>query len=84
MNYHDHCKEIGSSIPQEPIWFDKPASSLLLPGENLKWYSSYKKIEYEIELGVIIRKGGKDIQEERSMDHVDSYFLGIDFTDRAF
>ena len=58
-------------------------SSLLLPGESLKWQPYYQKIHHEIELGVVIGKGGKDICEEDSLSHIESYFLGIDFTDRT-
>ena len=82
-NYHAHIAELNNKAPPEPMWFDKPMSSLLLPGESLKWLPQYKDIHHEIELGVVIGKGGKDISEEESMDHVESYFLGVDFTNRG-
>ena len=82
-NYHAHIKELNNKAPAEPIWFDKPMSSLLLPGESFKWLPQYKDIHHEIELGLVIGKGGKDISEEDCMDHIQSYFLGIDFTNRA-
>ena len=82
-NYHAHIKELGNAPPPEPLWFDKPVSSLLLPGESLKWHPSYKDIHHEIELGVVIGKSGKNIAEADYMDHISGYFLGIDFTNRG-
>ena len=76
-NYHAHIAELNNKAPPEPMWFDKPMSSLLLPGESLKWLPQYKDIHHEIELGVVIGKGGKDISEEESMDHVDKHDLII-------
>ena len=70
-------------MPTEPIWFDKPISSTLLPGENFKWHPSYKDVHHEVELGVVISKTGKNITEEESMDYVSGYFLGVDFTERV-
>ena len=84
-NYHAHIKELNNATPGQPIWFDKPMSSLLLPGENLRWLDHYKDtdIHHEIEMGVVIGKGGKDIPEAESLDHIEHYFLGIDFTNRT-
>ena len=69
-NYHAHIKELNNKPPAEPIWFDKPMSSLLFPGESFKWLPQYKDIHHEIELGVVIGKGGKDISEEECMEHI--------------
>ena len=82
-NYHAHIAELSNAAPKEPLWFDKPMSSILLPGENLKWLPSYKDIHHEIELGVVIGMTGKNIEEKECMKHISGYFLGIDFTNRA-
>ena len=82
-NYHAHNKEMSSQTPTNPVWFDKPMSSILLPGENFKYHPSFEEIHHELELGVVIGMNGKNIAEEDAMKHVSGYFLGIDFTNRV-
>ena len=52
------------------MWFDKPMSSTLLPGESFKWRPSYKDIHHEVELGVVIGMSGKNIQEKDYLKHI--------------
>ena len=82
-NYAAHIQELGNVAPKEPLWFDKPMSSVLLPGENFQWHPSFKDIHYEVELGVVIGKRCKSVSEEDCMSYISGYFLGVDFTNRT-
>ena len=70
-------------MPTEPMWFDKPLSSLLLNGETLAIVKDGSDIHHEVELGVVIGMRGKDIKRENAMKHIHGYFVGIDFTNRT-
>ena len=70
-------------VPSEPMWFDKPLSALLLPGQNLKLDPAiHRNIHYEVEMGVVIGMQGRNIKKENVDKHIAGYFLGIDFCNR--
>ena len=65
------------------MWFDKPLSSLLLPGSTLTLKEGvHKNVHHEIEMGVVIGMNGRDIKPENALKHIAAYFVGIDFTHR--
>ena len=84
-NYKSHNAEMSwKDLPEEPIWFDKPMSALLIPGQPLKLDPSiHTEIHHEIELGLVIGMRGKHIKQENVMKHISGYFLGIDFSNRV-
>jgi len=80
-NYAEHAKELGNKVPAEPFFFLKPTSSYCTsPGtiEIPKGVIAH----HEIELAVVIGKGGRDISEETAFSHVAGYALAIDMTAR--
>lgn len=79
-NYVDHIKELGNEIPQNPVFFIKPASSIIRDGENVIIPSYSKDCHYEVELAVLIGKWGKKISEKEAMSHVAGYGVAIDMT----
>ena len=79
-NYHAHIAELNNTAPSEPLWFDKPMSSLRLSGSTLSFSS---ETHHEVELGLVIGKRGKDIKPENALKHIAGYFVGIDLTNRA-
>ena len=83
-NYAAHISEMNSAKPEkgEVLWFDKPMSSLLLPGEPFR-INSNDEYHYEVELGVVIGMRGRYIRQEDALKHVGGWFLGIDFTNRT-
>lgn len=83
-NYAEHAKELNNPVPTTtPLLFLKPTSSFLAEGKgNIEVPPTCKNLHYELELGVVIGKGGRDIPVADSMSHVSGWFLGLDMTAR--
>lgn len=81
-NYVEHAKELGNAVPKEPFFFLKPASSLLLTG-SIERPAEVTDLHYEVELGVVIGTGGRDIPEAKALEHVAAYCLALDMTARC-
>lgn len=81
-NYADHAKELKNAIPTEPVVFLKPPSAYLREGSPIlvPLYSS--DLHHEVELGVVIGKGGTAIPQSTAMEHVAGYALCLDMTAR--
>ena len=82
-NYHAHIAELNNSLPSEPMWFDKPLSALLTPGQALKLEESHVDVHHEVELGVVIGMRGRNIRPEDVHKHIAGYFIGVDFCNRV-
>lgn len=81
-NYAKHAKELGNSVPTEPVFFMKPDSARL-PKKAPFFYPNFTKdLHYEIELVVKINKLGKNISKKFAPTYYDEIGLGIDFTAR--
>ena len=83
-NYHAHISELNNSLPSEPMWFDKPLSALLTPGQALRIHAHQTNIHHEVELGVVIGMRGRNIRPENVHKHIAGYFLGVDFVNRVW
>ena len=83
-NYKAHAAELNNSLPDEPMWFDKPMSALLATGQRTLTLQSgiHDNVHHEVELGVVIGMRGKNIRPENAMRHVAGYFVGVDFCNR--
>ena len=84
LNYHDHAKEVALPLPKEPTLFLKATSALCGPTDDLVMPREAKKVDWEVELGVVIGKPGVYIAERDALDHVLGYCVGIDFSERDF
>ena len=84
LNYANHAKESGMSIPKEPIIFFKATSAICGPYDDLVLPRGGDKTDWEVELAVIIGKEAKYVREETAMDHVFGYCLHNDYSERAF
>ncbi|MFL2886977.1 MAG: fumarylacetoacetate hydrolase family protein [Candidatus Pelagibacter sp.] len=84
LNYSDHAAETGSKVPTEPIIFMKATSSICGPNDNIEIVSGSKKLDWEVELGVIIGKEAKHISEKKSQDHILGYCLVNDVSEREW
>jgi len=73
LNYRDHVAEQSAAIPDEPIIFMKPRTSVVGPDAPIVKPSSVKQLDYEAELAIIIGKKGKDISVENAENHVFGY-----------
>src|SRR5439155_19621365 len=81
-NYADHAKEMGTPVPNQPIFFLKPTTALLLGGGTILIPPESIRVEVETELAVILNEGGRDISSASAMDHVAGYSVFFDITAR--
>ena len=84
LNFSDHAAETGAKPPSEPIMFMKATSSICGPNDNIEIVSGSNKLDWEVELGVVIGKNAKHISEDRSQDHILGYCLVIDVSEREW
>ncbi len=84
LNYSDHATETGMQLPSEPVIFMKATSAICGPNDNLIIPRGSTKLDWEVELGVVIGKNGKYISENDATDHVAGYFVIHDVSERAF
>src|SRR5690554_6947455 len=84
-NYAEHVREMGdvADLPEEPVVFLKPASALVASGGAVVIPPHSNDVHHEVELVAVIGRGGKDIPEEKALEHVAAYALGLDMTARA-
>src|SRR5277367_3226656 len=81
-NYAEHAKELGNEVPQEPLIFLKPPSSLIASGDNIVYPRLSERVDFEGELGVVIGKRGRLIARENSHEYVLGYTCVNDVTAR--
>jgi 2-keto-4-pentenoate hydratase/2-oxohepta-3-ene-1,7-dioic acid hydratase in catechol pathway len=81
-NYSEHAKELNNPVPDSPIVFLKPQSSICYDGDQIKLPAQSKDVHHEVELVIAISKKGKDISEEHALDYIHGAGVGIDFTAR--
>ena len=84
LNYSDHATETGMQLPSEPVIFMKATSAICGPNDNLIIPRGSTKLDWEVELGVVIGKNGKYISENDATDHVAGYCVIHDVSERAF
>ena len=84
LNYSDHAEEAGMPVPAEPILFTKPGSALCGPTDPILKSPGMTKLDWEVELGVVIGKPALDIAPGTAMDHVFGYVAANDVSERAW
>jgi len=84
LNYSDHAKEAGMALPVEPVIFMKATSSICGPDDHIVMPRGSKKTDWEVELGVVIGKPGKYVEEADAYSHVAGYCVINDISERAF
>ncbi|MCU1305102.1 MAG: Ureidoglycolate lyase [Candidatus Sulfotelmatobacter sp.] len=84
LNYSDHAKEAGMPLPVEPVIFMKATSSICGPDDNIVIPRGSKKTDWEVELGVVIGKPGKYVEQAEALSHVAGYCVINDVSERAF
>ncbi len=84
LNYADHAAESGLAVPPEPVLFMKATSAVCGPNDDVIIPRGSVKTDWEVELGVVIGKGGVYIDEADAMDHVAGYCVVNDVSERAF
>ncbi|AOZ14104.1 ureidoglycolate lyase [Pseudomonas lundensis] len=84
LNYADHAAETGAPIPAEPVVFGKWTSAIVGPNDDIEIPRHSRKTDWEVELGVVIGKGGRYISEDDALEHVAGYCVINDVSERAF
>jgi len=81
-NYADHAKEMGGEVPEEPIIFLKPNTSVIGPDDTIVWPAMSDRVDYEAELAIVIGRICKDVPKERANDVIFGYTIANDVTAR--
>ena len=84
MNYSDHAAETGAKVPSEPIVFMKATSSINGPNDDIEISSNSKKMDWEVELGIVIGRDTKNISEKDAPNHILGYCLINDISEREW
>lgn len=84
LNYSDHAAETGAEVPPEPVVFNKWTSAICGPNDDVEIPRDSQKTDWEVELGVVIGKGGRYIDEADAMNHVAGYCVINDVSEREF
>jgi 2-keto-4-pentenoate hydratase/2-oxohepta-3-ene-1,7-dioic acid hydratase in catechol pathway len=81
-NYADHAAERGAAAPDHPVYFTKPGTAVVGPGDDVVHHAITKELDYEVELAVVIGTGGRDIPRAEALRHVFGYTIINDVTAR--
>lgn len=84
LNYRDHAEESGMAIPEQPVVFMKATSSICGPNDDVFIPKGAEKTDWEVELGVVIGKHCKNVDEQTALSHVAGYCVINDISERAF
>ena len=84
LNYHAHALEANLPVPVEPVMFAKWTSCLNGPDDDVVEPIDATKLDWEVELGIVIGTRASDVAESDALDYVAGYCVANDVTDRAF
>jgi ureidoglycolate lyase len=84
LNYADHAAEANMEVPKEPIIFNKWTSAINGPNDDVEIPRGSLKTDWEVELGVVIGKGGRNIDEANALEHVAGYCVINDVSEREW
>ena len=84
LNYADHAAETGAAIPKEPIVFLKSLGAFCGPSDDVKMPRGSQKLDWEVELGIVIGRTARYVPEHEAMDHVAGYCVCNDVSEREY
>jgi 2,4-didehydro-3-deoxy-L-rhamnonate hydrolase len=84
LNYRDHAAETGAQIPKEPVIFFKATSSLVGPDDDMVTPRGAEKVDWEVELAIVIGARASYVTKEEAARHVAGYALHNDYSERSF
>ncbi len=82
LNYRDHAAEAGIAVPESPVTFGFLSSAVINPGEPIEIPPFTDEVDWEVELGIVIGAGGRDIPEAKALSRVAGYVLINDVSAR--
>jgi 2-keto-4-pentenoate hydratase/2-oxohepta-3-ene-1,7-dioic acid hydratase in catechol pathway len=84
LNYSDHAKEAGLALPSEPIVFLKANTCISGPNDDIVQPKNSTKLDWEVELGVVIGTKARYVGESQALQHVAGYCIVNDVSERSF
>jgi 2-keto-4-pentenoate hydratase/2-oxohepta-3-ene-1,7-dioic acid hydratase in catechol pathway len=84
LNYSDHAAEAGMPIPKEPIIFNKAPSCICGPNDDTVVPKDSLKLDWEVELGIVIGKRARYLSKDKAKDAIAGYFVSNDVSERNF
>jgi 2-keto-4-pentenoate hydratase/2-oxohepta-3-ene-1,7-dioic acid hydratase in catechol pathway len=84
LNYTDHAEEVGLPLPAEPTVFIKAPSAICGPSDPIVRPRDAAKLDYEVELAVVIGREARYVEEAQALRHVAAYCIVNDVSERAF
>lgn len=84
LNFSDHAAESGMELPKEPVIFFKATSALAGPDDPVRIPRGGSKLDWEVELAIVIGRAASYVDEARALDHVAGYALHNDYSERSF
>jgi 2,4-diketo-3-deoxy-L-fuconate hydrolase len=84
LNFLDHAKESNMEIPKEPVIFFKSTTSLVGPNDDLVIPRNGSKVDWEVELAVVIGRKASYVERDEALDYMVGYALHNDYSERAF
>jgi 2-keto-4-pentenoate hydratase/2-oxohepta-3-ene-1,7-dioic acid hydratase in catechol pathway len=83
LNYRDHAEETGMAIPEVPIVFAKASSCVSGPNDPVTAPQNFQRMDFEVELGVVIGERAKNVREAAALDYVAGYAITNDISERS-
>jgi 2-keto-4-pentenoate hydratase/2-oxohepta-3-ene-1,7-dioic acid hydratase in catechol pathway len=84
LNFRDHARESKMEIPEEPVIFFKATTSLVGPNDDLIMPKNSQKVDWEVELAVVVGRKCSNIEREDALSYITGYALHNDYSERAF
>ena len=84
LNFRDHAEESGMEIPKEPVIFFKATTALAGPNDALVIPKNAAKVDWEVELAIVMEKKTSYVSRERALDYVAGFALHNDYSERGF
>ena len=84
LNYSDHAHEAGLQIPAEPVVFMKATTCITGPNDDIQQPRNSTKLDYEVEIAIVIGTRAKYVSEDKALDYVAGYTIVNDVSERAF
>ena len=84
LNYKAHAEGTNSKLPNEPILFNKSSGCIQGPNDPILKPAAANKMDYEVEVAIVISKKGKNISEDKAQDHVFGYCIVNDVSERSW
>ena len=84
LNFRDHAAESAMELPKEPVIFFKATTAIVGPNDPVRIPRGGTKLDWEVELAVVIGRAASYVDERRALDHVAGYALHNDYSERTF